>query len=344
MISETDKARDLRSTAADSRKQAPVFVVGCPRSGTTVLYHMLLSAGGFAIYRSESNVFNLLAPRFRGMRSARDRSELMDAWLHSMLFRVSGLDAEKIRARVMAECGSGGDFLRIVMGEVARNQGVERWADCTPEHLLFMKEIKRQIPDALFVHIIRDGRDVALSYLKQGWAHPLPWDEKEQLEVTGLYWNWIVGKGRAAGKALGAAYREVRFEDLTTHPRETLAGLGEFVGHDLDYDTIRSVGIGSVREPNSSFGAEDGAFDPVGRWKTKIPEQQLKEFEALTGDRLEELGYALASGKHSSSLRALRLRATYFAMFEGKHWMKTHTPLGRRVRLGRIGIDPPAGG
>jgi hypothetical protein len=343
MISEIGNRQEKPSAAEAGRRRAPIFVVGCPRSGTTVLYHMLLSSGGFAVYRSESNVFNLLVPRFRGMRTDRDRNELMDAWLRSTLFRVSGLDAAQIRSRVMEECRSGGDFLRIVMGEVARNQGVERWADCTPEHLLCMQEIKREIPDALFIHIIRDGRDVALSYLKQGWAHPLPWDAKQRLEVTGLYWNWIVGKGRECGRALGADYREVRFEDLTTHPRETLAQLGEFIDHDLDYDTIRNVGIGSVREPNSSFADEDGGFDPVGRWKTKMSSEQLKDFEALAGKRLRELGYPLAAAaKRSSSLRSAQLRATYFAMFEVKRWMRVHTPLGRRVRLGRIGIEAPA--
>ena len=86
------------------RRKAPVFVLGCPRSGTTLLYHMLLSAGDFAVYRTESNVFNLLAPRFGGMRSTSDRTELMKCWLKSKLFRVSGLDGKQIGAKIMAEC------------------------------------------------------------------------------------------------------------------------------------------------------------------------------------------------------------------------------------------------
>src|SRR5437870_11748470 len=113
--------------------KAPVFVLGCPRSGTTVLYHMLLSARGFAVYRDESNVFNLLVPRFGDLSSARNRHKLMECWLRSKLFRVSGLDAAEITAKIMAECRSGGDFLRIVMEEIARKQGVGRWADCTPD-------------------------------------------------------------------------------------------------------------------------------------------------------------------------------------------------------------------
>jgi hypothetical protein len=254
---QSEKKRDVESAPGVSdRKTAPVFVLGYPRSGTTVLYHMLLSAGNFAVYRAESNVFNQLVPRFRGMRSSADRKELLDVWLRSKLFRVSGLDAREISARIMRDCRSGGDFLRILMQETARQQAVARWADCTPEHILYMEQIKREIPDALFIHIIRDGRDVALSYAKQGWSFPLPWDRHDRLGVAGLYWEWLVDKGREQGKRLGADYQEVRFEELVARPQETLSRLGSFIHHDLDYERIQRAGIGSVSEPNSSFLGE----------------------------------------------------------------------------------------
>lgn len=240
----------------------------------------------------------------------------------------------------MAECRNAGDFLRLVMEEVARVQNVPRWADCTPEHLLYMEEIKRQIPDALFIHIIRDGRDVALSYVKQGWSYPLPWDRKERLGVAGLYWEWMVRKGRQQGKHLGADYQEVRFEDLVRDPQQTLSRLGNFIKHDLDYDRIRRAGIGSVTQPNSSFtGESEETFDPVERWKTKMSSQQIAAFEDLVGDLLKELEYPVGS-ESRPSLRATRLRTSYFAMFEAKRWIKDHTPLGRLVRLGRIEIAP----
>jgi hypothetical protein len=332
------------SSQVARRSTAPVFIVGCPRSGTTVLYHMLLSAGGFANYRSESNVFNLLVPHFGGMRFPADRRRLMKAWVRSMLFRVSGLDAQQISARIIAHCRNGGDFLRMVMEEVAQTQGVQRWADCTPHHLLSMIEIKRQIPDALFVHIIRDGRDVALSYLKQGWAHPLIWDRGEELAVAGLYWKWIVSKGREAGQQLGHDYREVCFEDLVANPQEVLTRLGEFIDHDLDYERIREAGIGAVSKPNSSFEVEpDAEFYPVGRWKATMSPNQLAHFEALAGELLKSLGYPLASEKQSaSSFRASRLGATYLSLSELKQWMKTHTALGRLVRLKQLEIDDQA--
>jgi hypothetical protein len=303
---------------------------------------MLLSAGDFAVYRAESNVFNLLVPRFRGMRSAADRQELLNVWLRSKLFRVSGLEPGEISARIMAECGNGGGFLRIVMQAIARRQGVQRWADCTPEHLIYMKEIKRQIPDALFIHIIRDGRDVALSYAKQGWSHPLPWDRDQHLAVAGLYWEWMLRRGRKEGQRLGDAYREVRFEELISNPQQTLSRLGEFIGHDLNYERIQRAGIGSVSNPNTSFGeASDVAFNPVARWKTRMSAEQKSAFEGIVGDFLEELGYIPASSvARKGSLQAFQLRATYLSMFAAKQWMRINTPLGRWVKLERIEIEP----
>jgi hypothetical protein len=339
MFAQTEKKPDLESVGEMSRKTAPVFVLGCPRSGTTVLYHMLLSAGGFAVYRSESNVFNLLVPRFHAMRSAADRKELLDVWLRSKLFRVSGLDAGEISTKIMAECHGGGDFLRIVMQEIAHQQGVGRWADCTPDHLLYMQEIKRQIPDALFVHIIRDGRDVALSYARQRWSYPLPWDRNERLGVSALYWEWAVRKGREQGKRLGADYREVRFEELITNPQQSLEQLGLFIDHDLDYDRIQRAGIGSVSKPNSSFAGEsEEIFNPVARWKTKMSLDQIGGLEELIGEALLELGYDLTSDRRMS-LRSARLRATYLALFRAKHWMKA-TPLGRFVHLRNLEVEP----
>ena len=328
--------------ASSKRSKAPVFVLGCPRSGTTLLYHMLLSAGNFAVYRSESNVFSILEPRFGNLRWERNRRELLRYWLKSKLFQVTGLDENDIRNKILAEGRSAGDFLRIVMEETARLQGATRWADCTPDHLLYIREIKREIPNALIIHIIRDGRDVALSYVQQGWAYPLPWDRGEELSVAGLYWEWIVSRGRKTGRALGSDYCEVHYEDLVEKPDETLAGLSEFVGQELDYGRIQQVGIGSVSAPNSSFASgATGGFHPVGRWVEKMSSAQLANFESLTGTFLREVGYGLRTHPQPG-FRSRRLRSTYFAWFAARHWLKNRTPLGRFAKIGRMGIgDAP---
>ena len=191
-----------------------MFVLGCVRSGTTLLYHMLLSAGNFAVYRVESNAINLLEPAFGDLSIPRNKRQLLEAWYNSRLYTRSGLSKGAIDEKVMSDCRNGGDFLRIVMSEMAMQQGVERWADTTPEHLLFLGRIKETIPEALVIHIIRDGRDVALSTDKQGYVKRLPWDRKPSKMAAGLYWEWMVNKGRRDGRSLGGDYMEVHFEKL----------------------------------------------------------------------------------------------------------------------------------
>src|SRR5271155_4386191 len=187
-----------RKSVTMPRGKAPVFVVGCPRSGTTLLYNMLLSSGGFAVYLAESNVFNLLVPRFGDLSVRANRERLMSAWLESKLFRASFLDAPEIRDKVVSGCRNGGDFLRVVMGEMARAQGVQRWADNSPEELLHAVAIKKVLPDALFIHMVRDGRDVSLSLdaRPHKWVRPFSWDRKNSLLVAGIFWEWMVKEGR----------------------------------------------------------------------------------------------------------------------------------------------------
>src|SRR6266581_1773996 len=184
----------------------PVFIVGCPRSGTSFLYHLLLSAGGFAEFHTQMNVFDVLEPIFGDLSIANHRQAMMREWLRSKAFAVSGLDVKEIEASVMAECRDGSDFLRIVMGEIARKQNVDCWIDSTPTNIPHMLRIARDFPEARFIHIIRDARDVALSLDKRQWSRPLPWDRKRSLLAAGLYWEWIVRKGRRLGAALGPKY------------------------------------------------------------------------------------------------------------------------------------------
>lgn len=310
---------------------------------------MLLSAGDFAVYLAESNVFNLLVPRFGNLGDKANLERLVDAWLGSKLFRASFLRADQIRAKLLSQCGGGGDFIRAVMGEVAAAQGVRRWADNSPEELLHARKIKRELPDALFIHMIRDGRDVSLSLdaRPHKWVRPFSWDRRDSLLVTGLFWEWMVQKGREEGRALGGDYLEVRFEDLQADARGILSKIGAFIEHDLDYDRILKVGIGSVSDPNTSFKGDSAG--PVGRWKKKMSEKQLAMFEKLVGSTLTELGYPLSNTSTSvSGLTAMRLRTFYRPYFDGKFWFKNSWvgrsylgPLsGEQIDETVIAIDP----
>ena len=186
----------------NDRKHRPVFVMGCHRSGTNLLYDMLLSSGGFAIYRGLIPVYNILLPRFGSFENRANREEILQTWLRSKGFRRAGIDAEQLSARVREDCKTGGDFISIVMDLVAQSQQMGRWAFYAPGTVQHVERVKQDIPNALFLHIIRDGRDIALSLKKMGGFTPLPWDrtQTESLVATALYWQWMVEKGRSDGR------------------------------------------------------------------------------------------------------------------------------------------------
>lgn len=321
----------------------PVFIVACPRSGTSFLYHLLLSSGGFAAFHTQMNVFDVLEPIFGNLGVMKNKKRMMKEWLQSKAFQISGLKPDAIESRVLNDCRGASDFLRIVMDEVAQHQGVDRWVDSTPTNIPHMLRIAKDFPEARFVHIIRDGRDVALSLDKRGWSRPLPWDKRNSLLAAGLYWKWIVRKGRVCGRELGPRYMEVRYEELVSEPRRPLTRLGDFLQHDLDYDRIQANRVGSVKKPLTSFSEDlnQGRFTPVGRWKNKFPPEQLAAFESLVGDYLRELGYALSTAGHQSPLfTAKRMRLVYRLYHPFKQWAKVNTPLSRlMVNYSAILID-----
>jgi len=319
--------------------------MGCHRSGTNLLYDMLLSSGGFAIHRGFLPLYKILIPRFGSMKSRMNRKKILQTWLRSKGFRRTGLDAEQLSARILDECRNGGDFIRAVMDSVAQSQHMQRWVLYDPDNVLHVERVKRDIPNALFVHIIRDGRDIALSLQKMGGFTPLPWDrgQTQSLVATSLYWEWMVRRGRDNGGKFLSDYIEIRYEDLITKPRETLGKLGGFIDHDLDYDRIQRAALGRLSETNSSF-REEGAkekINPLGRWRDRLAHADVAAIEATVGDCLQDNGYELSlpEAERRRSLRQLWMRGMYPTFLGSKLWLKLHTPAGRLANMSALELE-----
>ena len=316
--------------------------MGCHRSGTNLLYNNLLLAGGFALYRGYLPIYKMLIPRFGTLKKVENRRKIMETWLRSKGFRRSALDPNELMERALDACQTGGDFIRVVMEAIARNQGVDRWAVYDPDNVLYIPRIKADIPEALFIHIIRDGRDIALSLKKMGGFRPLPWDRgSRSLLATALYWEWMVRKGRQYGSQIPDDYIEVHYEELVRNPSGTLAILGEFLQHDLDYNRIQGT-IGQLKS-NSSFREEEEQAqpNPVQRWKEKLSSEEVAAIEALVGSCLQEFGYPLikSESERASGLQEKWMRAIYPLFLETKLALKIETPLGRLADLSALELD-----
>src|ERR1700674_2880088 len=194
------------------RRTYPVFVMGCHRSGTNLLYDTLLSAGGFAVYRGYLPIYEILAPRFGSLKNPRNRQKIVDTWMKSKGFRRAGVDAGELSSELLAEAHSPGDFIRIVMDKIAQSQGVERWAVYDPDSVLHVARIRKDLSHPLFVHIIRDGRDITLSLMKMEGFRPFPWSRRARtLLETALYWEWMVHQGRQHGRQVPDDYIEIHY-------------------------------------------------------------------------------------------------------------------------------------
>jgi hypothetical protein len=322
----------------------PVFLVGCPRSGTTLLYSMLIAAGGFAAYRKET-FFYVVAKRYAKLHRAAAKERFRRELLAGHLGRVRGLDVAPLIARVVALCSTVNEVQPRLLDEITTSQGMERWVEATPHHVLHMADIARAVPDALFVHVIRDGRDCAISTAQKGWAPALPFDDKSDVSAAAVYWEWMVRAGRSYGAAHPAAYREIRFEKLVADPRAELKELGAFIDHDLDYDWILQHPVHALVTPNTSFRSERGRpeFAPVNRWKHPDSAERVRRCEELVGPYLRELGYPLSdAGSTRPTRAAARIkRSVYLTYFSAKHWLKVRSPLGRFMTSADAWAAPP---
>jgi hypothetical protein len=328
-------------TVVPIRRNSPVFVIGCHRSGTALLYDSLLSAGGFPIYHAAPYLHTTLLPICGSLSVPRHREKLFQLWLRSKAFRRTGFGADDLRSQILQECETGGDFLQVTMAELAHRTGAQRWAlhDC--DNIMCMPTIKREIPHALFVHVVRDGRDAALSMRKQHVVNPRLWPRKRALFAWALLWQWTVRKGRRFGQSFAADYIEVRYEDLLRHPAKTLAVLGEFLDHDLDYDRIQHNAIGRLVSPNTVWEEESRAqtFSPIDRWKSKLSQPEIATLETLIGGCLEEFAYPLMTQPHRSArLDPIldSMRVFYPRYFETKLFLQSKTVIGRLANQARL--------
>lgn len=315
----------MSAQVPDDQFDGPVFIVGAPRSGTTLLYHMLLSTGRFARYHAESLAFDLIEPRFQRLKTPAAREAFLDEWTQGFLFERSGFEKAEFERLIRERCRDTADFLRILMEGIAHRQGVSRWAECTPTHALHLDRIVSAFPGARIIHVIRDGRDVALSLARQQWVRPIPLDRVDSRVPAGLYWDWIVNTARRRGRSIGSAYMEIRFEDLVQSPQKTLDQLGPHIGETLDWDAIQAQGVGTVKQPNTSFPEDAGQSSPVERWRT-LDSEELAPLEHHLSTSLQALGYPVSETPRpiGASLR----RKIYLTFLTLKQQLRTRTLLG----------------
>jgi hypothetical protein len=290
------------------RSQLPMpVIVGSPRSGTTLL-RLMLDAHPLLAIPPETG-FLVLGSKFQGtdeslrenfFRALTNYPEAMPVWpdfeIPEEAFRVA---LSEIHPFTIPE------GFRAFYRLYAARFGKPRWGDKTPLYCLDLNTIRQLLPEARFVHIIRDGRDAALS-LRSMWFSP-GWE----METQAAYWRNCVLAARRAGLN-HPDYLEVRYEDLILRTENTLGRICTHAGLSFDQGMLNYHARGPERlrehkgrwRPDGSLflsqqqrlSQQKRAAEPLNpervfAWKREMSAEERAKFQSVAGDLLKELGY-----------------------------------------------------
>jgi hypothetical protein len=211
-------------------------------------------------------------------------------------FHRMGLEHEDVLAAARG-ADSYSSFVSRLYDIRAERAGKTLSGEKTPDYCRKMPVLHRLFPSARFLHIVRDGRDTALSTLR--WAAkgkgPGRWSlwQKDPLGTCALWWCWQVGAARRDGAALGGeTYREVRYEALVADPETELRGICAFLG--ISYDPrMPRFHEGKTRDARgrSAKSAWLGPTPGLRNWRTEMGDEDGAVFDALAGELLDKTGY-----------------------------------------------------
>ncbi len=269
---------------------APIFIVGCPRSGTTLLRNLLRSHPRLT-FPTESHFIPWFY-RGYGHPASRQAAVALAArilrlqWVRqwNLTLQPEAFGEDRTFQAVLSRC----------FGDWARKEGKPRWGDKTPHYVQDIPVLAELYPSGRIIHILRDGRDVSLSWLKAGF-------EPRNLYTAALLWRRYVGAGRTAGRLLPTAmYLEIRYEALMADPAATMQAVCAFLGEAYDAAVLQPTPIRGRLRPRLIGNAPEPPTRPETiapahpGWEALMPMADRVLFESVAGDLLQELGYPIS--------------------------------------------------
>lgn len=306
----------------------PFFIVGAARSGTTLFAMMLNSHSRIAIpyeshfipdyYRRRESLGDL-------KNNANDRINLVNSILAEPFVarwdkRVEPGDVDT------GKCTSLEETIDQIYTAYARKHSKPTWGDKTPAHISEIHILNRMFPSAKFIHIIRDGRDVALSFIKRSWGI-------SDFMTALTDWEQKVDCARKVLCMLPETQRmDLRFEDLVSSPEAEIRRVTDFLGIDFEERMIESYCekapgyVGKLMKIHPHLSERPSSAQAFKWVKSLHPADQAIAFD-IAGELLKELGYP--EGVRNHSLK--RFRKLYHLLVQitrkpGVHQMARKRP------------------
>ncbi len=311
----------------------PLFVLGVRRSGTTLLRLMLDRHPELAI-PDESYFIPQLASRHRGHL---DPAAFEDDLRRLPTLAEWGVSAREVRGH-LPPGATGADGIAAIYELYAERRGKCRWGDKTPLYMRYLPLLERLFPDALYVHLVRDGRDAALSFLSvppgimtESWGHP------RDAAGFACQWRTEVLEARALGRRAGGRYLEVSYESLVAGPRAELERVCAHAELAFDPAMLEYAGAAEAAAKPHQQSLRRPPTPGLRNWRAAMDPGAVDAFEAVAGDVLAALGYELRSPARAAgpdararlalaayAARAGAWKATGAVLQRSPHWRRRH--------------------
>ena len=273
--------------------ESPLFITGYMRSGTTLLGNIVDRHPDISIF-----VESFFIPRyyytqavFWPLSREANRARLAKAVATEPRSVVNGLEIDEFGVARESEPDVS-SVIDAVMTRWAAGRGSRRWGDKSPGYLTKLPVLLRMFPDARFVHIYRDGRDVLLSV--RGLLDYNGWDGNAARVARD--WAESLSQARAFGRRHPDRYMEVQYEQLIGAPARVIERLTEFAGLSFDPSMLETTRPAQLHPALATWDDVNDAINPnnFAKWKKKADPEDVATFEYMAGDRLREFGYDLS--------------------------------------------------
>jgi len=303
-----------------------VFIVGCPRSGTTLL-RRIVSAHPQIVITPEAHWIPLWFEQRRGLTPD---GLVTPEFVSELLEHNKFASFELGREELMSLIGNGqpvpyASFVTGIFDLYGKARGKKTVGNKTPDSVRRIGTLHALWPEARFVHLIRDGRDVALSLIN--WPSvrtkkpgTFPTWQDDPVSTAALWWELNVRRGREAGQALSAElYRELRYESLVAEPAQVCAMLCGFLALPYDEAMLRYHEAFKAAEGREVAHDQQPITSGLRNWRAQMPPNDVERFEAGVGSLLDELGYprALTSPGPNAVEHSAQVRSMLASMLRG---------------------------
>lgn len=283
------------------------FIVGCARSGTTLLRRMLDAHSDVAV-TGETHFgprYVRQSPRAKVQNDASTRAAVLNDFIASNYFRVLKIEEEAFRARAMSHFDDPWFPLRVAMEDFGRARKVSNVGEKTPAHALYVAGLARSFPDSRFMFIRRDPRAVVASWDR------VEWSRRSAVEVAEV-WRRYARAMRRAARRLPGRHLVVRYEELVSDPETVLESACAF----LDVEFEPSMLAYYERRPDDSASWElkyrQMTFKPpvasrIDAWRDELRPGERPLIEAICGREMTLAGYTPDASPVARTLSGARL-------------------------------------